>query len=215
MPRAWHRLTFARLRDVTRTDPPPDRSSDVVLWTIGHSTTPVERLLHALRTNGVRTLADVRAFPASRRHPQYGRAALEATLAAAGLRYAWLGDTLGGRRSAARDSRNVALRVEGFRAYADHMATAEFRRGVDDLLALAREAPTAFLCAEALWWRCHRGLLADHLVLVRGARVLHVLGDAPPREHRPRAEARVVSAAEGDHLVYDVVPDEPLFGATG
>jgi uncharacterized protein (DUF488 family) len=188
-----------------------ERAEALTLFTVGHSTRPVGDLISSLRRVGVLALADVRAFPSSRRHPQYGRDALEASLAAAGLRYAWLGDALGGRRAAKADSRNVALRVAAFRAYADHMATAEFRRGIDALLSLARAAPTAFLCAEALWWRCHRSLISDHLVLVRGARVLHVLGDAPPKPHAPRPEARV----EGDHLVYDVVREEPLFGAAG
>jgi uncharacterized protein (DUF488 family) len=191
----------------------PERGEGLVLWTIGHSTRPVEELLAALRKNGIRALVDVRALPASRRNPQYGREALEASLAAADVRYTWLGDALGGRRATRPDSKNVALRVAAFRGYADHMATAEFRRGIDALLAAAREAPTAFLCAEALWWQCHRSLIADHLVLVCGARVLHVLGDGPPKPHSPRPEARVEVRSGGHHLVYDVVPGEPLFDA--
>jgi uncharacterized protein (DUF488 family) len=185
-----------------------------VLWTIGHSTRPIGDTLALLSANGIGSVADVRAFPASRRHPQYGRDALEASLAEAGVRYAWLGGPLGGRRSGAKESRNVALRVAAFRAYADHMATEEFRRGVEALLALARRSPTAFLCAEALWWRCHRALLSDHLVLVHGARVLHVMDAGAPKEHRPRPEARV----EGDRLVYDgsdAAGEAPLFEAAG
>jgi uncharacterized protein (DUF488 family) len=191
----------------------PVGESGHVLWTLGHSTRPIEDTLALLCANGIEAVADVRAFPASRRHPQYGRDAFEASLAEAKIRYAWLGGPLGGRRSGAKDSRNVALRVAAFRAYADHMATDEFRRGVEALLALARGARTAYLCAEALWWRCHRALLSDHLVLVRGARVLHVMDAGAPKEHRPRPEARAL----GDRLVYDGRPagDAPLFEAAG
>src|SRR5262245_46885886 len=201
----------SRFDSLAQVELPTDSESVLTLWSIGHSTRPVEDLIAALLRHGVSTLADVRAFPASRRNPQFGRAALESALEAAGVRYAWLGEALGGRRAARRDTRNVALRVEGFRAYADHMATDEFRRGVEALLALAREAPTAFLCAEALWWQCHRSLLSDHLVLVCRARVLHIVGNGDAQPHRPRPEAR----REGDHLVYDVFPREPLFGETG
>jgi uncharacterized protein (DUF488 family) len=182
-------------------------ASPLVVWTVGHSVVPVADLIGSLSLAGVRAVADVRAFPGSRRHPQYGRDALEASLAASGVTYRWLGRDLGGRRGTTAASRNVSLRVAAFRGFADHMATDAFRRGIDDLVTLGRETPTAVLCAEALWWRCHRSLIADHLVLVRGARVMHVRGGAAPTRHVPRPEARV----EGDHLVYDGAPGEPLF----
>jgi uncharacterized protein (DUF488 family) len=169
------------------------------LWTIGHSTRSEVEFFDLLRAHEIRRIVDVRAFPGSRRHPHFARDALSASLPAAGVDYVWEGKTLGGRRKPAPDSPNHSLRDEGFRGYADHMATAEFREGVDRLLALASESRTAILCAEAVWWRCHRGLIADHLVLVRGVEVRHVLDASPAKPHVPRPEARLA----GDHLVYD------------
>jgi uncharacterized protein (DUF488 family) len=170
------------------------------LLTIGHSTRPIDAFRSALEAHGIRRVADVRAFPASRRYPWFERGALERALADAGVGYSWLGASLGGRRRArGKPSRNVAVRNESFRAYADHMATDDFRRGVRELLALARDAPTAAMCAELLWWRCHRSFLADHVVLVEGWDVLHVRDEGPPDPHRPRREARVVDGG----LVYD------------
>jgi uncharacterized protein (DUF488 family) len=180
----------------------PD-AEPLTVWTVGHSTRSLDELLAALRAHGVRTVADVRAFPASRRHPHFAREPLERALGDAGLAYAWLGETLGGRRTGAPGSRHAALRVAGFRAYADHMETKRFRAGVDALEALARSSPTAAMCAELLWWRCHRAFLADHLVLLRGMRVVHVRDAGHATVHVPRPEARV----EGDHLVYDLRPD--------
>ncbi len=112
----------------------------------------------------IRTLADVRSFPGSRRHPQYGRAPLAASLAQAGIVYVHLPE-LGGRRRSQPGSPNMGLRVVAFRAYADHMATAEFATGLERLEQLARGSRTAFLGAERLWWRCHRRMLADRLLV--------------------------------------------------
>ncbi len=184
------------------------------VWTVGHSTRALEEFVGILRSHGIARIADVRAFPASRRHPHFARDALERSLEAAGLSYAWLGDTLGGRRRARAGSRHAAIRSESFRAYADHMETETFRTGVRRLLDLAREKATAAMCAEVLWWRCHRSFLADHLVLVEGVRVLHLLDAQKVEPHRPKREARVL----GGTVVYDVVspgrPEPPgLFDA--
>jgi uncharacterized protein (DUF488 family) len=179
------------------------------VWTIGHSTRPIEAFLAALRAHGLDTVADVRAFPASRRHPQFARDALERALGEAGFRYVWMGEGLGGRRrSGGGPSRNAAIRDAGLRAYADHMATAPFRAAVRALRRIARASPTAVMCAELLWWRCHRSLLADHLALVEGARVLHVRDERVVEAHRPKREARV----EDDRVVYDV-GELPFAGA--
>jgi uncharacterized protein (DUF488 family) len=169
----------------------------VTVYTLGHSTRSAEELLALLRAHGIGGVADVRRFPASRRHPQFARESLAETLAGAGVRYDWL-PALGGRRAPRPDSPHVAWREPGFRAYADHMETEEFRAGLETLLGLAAARPTAVLCAEAMPWRCHRQLIADALV-VRGVTVLHVLGPGAPRGHVLSRLARL----DGDRLVYD------------
>ncbi len=144
----------------------------MTIYTVGHSTRSSEELLALLREAEVRLVADVRSFPSSRRHPQFNRAALAAWLPAAGVRYQHL-PGLGGRRSPAPGSPNGGWRETAFRGYADHMASPEFQRALADLETGARERPTAIMCAEAVWWRCHRRLIADALV-VRGWRVEHL-----------------------------------------
>lgn len=148
------------------------------LYTIGHSTRSVEEMLGVLDDAGVKLVADVRAFPSSRRHPQFNRAALEDWLAAAGIGYRHM-PGLGGRRSPVPGSPNGGWHETAFQGYADHMATPEFQRALADLEAAARERATAIMCAEAVWWRCHRRLIADALV-VRGWRVEHLgIGEGP------------------------------------
>jgi uncharacterized protein (DUF488 family) len=169
----------------------------VVVHTLGHSTLSVEDLLALVRRHGVGTIADVRRYPGSRRHPQFGREALAAALAAAGVAYVWLPD-LGGRRRARPDSPHAAWRSDSFRAYADHMETPAFAAALDHLLRVARTAPTAVLCAEAVPWRCHRQLIADALV-VRGVDVRHIMGHGAPAPHRLTPFARI----DGTRLVYD------------
>ncbi len=164
-----------------------------VLYTVGHSTRSAEELVALLREAGVRALADVRRFPSSRRHPQHDRAALERSLGEVGIRYAWLGERLGGRRRQvvpAERSPNRAWKVAGFRSYADAMETPDFQDGAAELDALAREAPTAVMCAERLWWRCHRRLLAD-LFTVRGFRVVHLVEPGKTQEHALSEHAKV------------------------
>jgi uncharacterized protein (DUF488 family) len=145
----------------------------VTVYTVGHSTRPFERFAELLEREGVRCIADVRTFPASRRHPQYNAEPLAAALAARGVDYVHL-PGLGGRRRPRPDSPNTAWRNEGFRGYADHMATPEFRAALDALVEIAAAQPTAVMCAEAVPWRCHRSLIADALV-ARGHRALHIL----------------------------------------
>ena len=158
-----------------------------MIRTVGHGARPVEELVAILGSAGVDTLVDVRRFPGSRRHPQFGRDALAATLRTAGLRYAWEGETLGGRRQRRPDSRHTALRNASFAAYADHMDTPEFRTALDGLTA-----GSAVMCAETLWWRCHRMLIADALVL-RGVTVEHLLDVGKSQPHRVTEGARTDS----------------------
>jgi uncharacterized protein (DUF488 family) len=159
------------------------REDPARVFSVGHSTHAAARFLHLLRAHHVRCLADVRRYPASRRHPDFESTRLEALLEEAGIAYAALGAELGGRRRARPGSANEGWRVEGFRAYADHMDSAEFRRGLARLEELARRSSTAVMCAEANWRRCHRQLIADALV-VRGWRVEHILHDGRLERHR-------------------------------
>lgn len=178
----------------------------VTVYTLGHSTLSIEAFLARLDAHGIRGIADVRRFPASRRHPHFTRDALATALAHHGVDYAWL-EALGGRRPARRDSPHTAWRVDAFRGYADHMESADFGRALATLVDLARARPTAVLCAEAVPWRCHRQLLADALV-ARGIEVVHVTGDRAANAHRLTSFARL----DGTRLVYDVGSQRALPG---
>ena len=163
--------------------------------TIGHSTRAIDAFVALLAAHAVAMVVDVRRWPASRRHPQFAREALEASLAAAGIAYAWRRD-LGGFRTAAPDSPNTGWRIEAFRGYADFMLTAEFERSIASVEALARSHRIALMCAEALPERCHRRLLSDALA-VRGWAVRHVQ-DGGCAAHRLTPFARPIGA----RLVY-------------
>lgn len=163
------------------------------LWTIGHSTRTIDEFLALLKGAGVEALADVRRFPGSRRLPHFGQDALAGSLADAGIVYEHFPE-LGGRRRPRPDSPNTAWRDQGFRGYADYMTTDEFRVGVARLLELAGQKPTAFMCAEALWWQCHRGLIADYLK-VRGHEVLHIMGGGKIELHPYTTAAKIVDGA--------------------
>ncbi len=176
--------------------------------TIGHSTRPIEDLLSLLTENGVQVLTDVRRFPASRRHPQFARDMLAASLTENGIRYVHEPD-LGGRRAVRPGSPHTAWRVEAFRGYADHMETPEFNAALGRLVERAAHETVAILCAEAVPWRCHRRLISDALV-TRGLTVLHILGPgrANPHELDPNArilpDGRLLYAGPED-------PQQPLF----
>jgi uncharacterized protein (DUF488 family) len=164
------------------------------IYTIGHSTRSLDELVSLLREHGVRRLADIRRFPGSRRYPHFSRDALAVSLPERGIEYVHIPE-LGGRRRASAESKNTALQNEQFRAYADHMASEEFRGAVDGLLEF--DGRTAVMCAEAVPWRCHRNLLSDEL-LRRGVEVVHILGRGQAKRHAMTPYARV----EGDHVVY-------------
>jgi uncharacterized protein (DUF488 family) len=159
----------------------------VRIWTIGHSTRDINIFISLLEENGIKLLADVRSWPGSKRYPQFNSEALAESLNVHGIRYEHFPE-LGGRRKPEPDSRNTAWRNASFRGYADHMETEEFRKGVERLLVLAGEAgPTAIMCAEAVWWRCHRSLISDYLKS-RGIEVMHIL-DANKVEAHPFTSA--------------------------
>jgi uncharacterized protein (DUF488 family) len=174
-----------------------DRWVSALLRTIGHGTATQAAFRALLERAGVEVVVDVRRFPGSRRHPQFGRDEMSRWLAHDGRRYAWLAG-LGGRRTGVPDSPNRLQRNPQFRAYADHMSTPEFRDSVAELLVVAT-APTAVMCSESVWWRCHRRLLADHLVLVEGAEVIHLFHDGREAPHPVTPGAR----RAGDRVLYD------------
>jgi uncharacterized protein (DUF488 family) len=163
--------------------------ADVTLWTIGHSTRSWEEFLALLHENRIELLVDVRHFPSSTRVPWTNREVLAASLGKAGLAYEHLVG-LGGYRRPRPDSPNTGWRNTGFRGYADHMETAEFSQSLDRLLAWARQRRTAIMCAEAVPWRCHRGLLSDAL-LARGVRVVHILAPGQTQDHKLTPFAKV------------------------
>jgi uncharacterized protein (DUF488 family) len=176
-----------------------------MIFTIGHGNRSIDEFMGLLKDAAIECLVDVRAYPASRRHPQFARASLEGSLAGAGIRYVWEGTVLGGRPKPEPDSPHVALKNPGFRAYAGHMASEEFRQALDRLATNGRGRRTAIMCAERLPWRCHRYLLADSLV-ARGVRVLHLVSPGQRKEHALNQLARV----DGERLVYDTGEQPPL-----
>jgi uncharacterized protein (DUF488 family) len=174
-----------------------------LLYTVGHSTRSFAELVETLQAHGIETLVDIRAFPMSRRLPQFNRESLEKSLPAAGIRYVWM-KTLGGYRKKSReDSPNVALRNESFRNYADYMLSPEFESAMAELISLAEASRTAYMCAERVYFRCHRMLVSDWL-LAHGHEVRHMDGTGPVKTHKLTAEARTVDGEliyRGDRLL--------------
>jgi len=177
---------------------PQDGQADArpTLWTVGHSTRSLEAFIDLLRAHRIGAIADVRRFPGSRRYPWFASEALARSLPEAGIAYRWL-PQLGGRRGAVPGSPNGAWRNAAFQGYADHMASAEFAEGLDLALQLAAAHRTALMCAEAVWWRCHRRLVSD-LLQHRGWQVLHIVDARAAQEHPGHPDAR----AQGADLVY-------------
>jgi uncharacterized protein (DUF488 family) len=179
------------------------------IWTIGHSTRTIDEFISLLGENEIKLLADVRAWPGSKRYPQFNKDALTESLNAHGIRYEHFPE-LGGKRKSKPDSRNTAWRNASFRGYADYMATEQFQKGIERLLALSRSdglgsrrkhsdgweavtpCATAIMCAEAVWWRCHRSLIADYLKS-RGMEVTHILGANKIEPHPYTSAARIVN----------------------
>lgn len=169
------------------------------IYTIGHSTRSFEELVAALKAHGVHTLVDIRSFPMSRRMPHFNREFLEAQLPLYGIAYVWMKE-LGGRRKKVRnDSPNPGLRNDSFRNYADYMLTDEFAKGIEQLVEIAAQGSTAIMCAERVYFQCHRMLVSDYLT-AHGHIVLHIDDDKRPlRQHKLMAAARVVNG----QLIYD------------
>jgi uncharacterized protein (DUF488 family) len=176
--------------------PAGDDWRGIRIYTIGHSTRPIDEFIALLRNAGVSLVADIRTIPRSRHNPQFEGDALRAALEAHGIGYAHL-PALGGLRHAHRDSRNAGWRNASFRGFADYMQTPEFEEGLADLRALASECVVALMCAEAVPWRCHRSLVADALT-VRGAAVEHITGAGRTNAHHITPFARV----DGTRITY-------------
>ena len=152
------------------------------IWTIGHSTRNIDEFIFLLEKNGIKLLVDVRSLPGSKRYPQFNKEALVESLNTNGIRYEHFPE-LGGRRKTNADSRNTAWRNASFRGYADYMETEQFHNGVERFLALAGEAgPAAIMCAEAVWWRCHRSMISDYLKSI-GVIVIHIMAPGKTEEH--------------------------------
>ena len=160
------------------------------LYTIGHSTRTLEELIAALQAHSIETLVDIRAFPMSRRLPHFNREALEKTLPEAGIRYRWIKELGGMRKKSLEESPNVALRNNSFRNYADYMLTPEFESAIAELLDTAEHSRTAYMCAERIYFKCHRMLVSDWLV-AHGHEVLHIDNAKPAKPHKLMPEARI------------------------
>jgi uncharacterized protein (DUF488 family) len=164
--------------------------ADRQVWTIGHSTRTTEEFAGLLAENGIEVLVDVRSYPSSRRLPHFNRDQLGSFLSGRGIEYRHM-PGLGGRRKPNPNSKNIAWTNASFRAYADYMETEEFGAGVRELLEVAQNQRTAIMCAEALWWRCHRSLISDYLKSI-GIEVTHIVGRGKSEPHRYTAPASIV-----------------------
>jgi uncharacterized protein (DUF488 family) len=173
------------------------------LYTIGHSTRGQDELIGVLQAHSIQTLVDIRSFPMSRRLPHFNRESLEKAMPAAGIQYVWMKDLGGRRKKSLEDSPNVALRNESFRNYADYMLTPEFEHAIADLIQLGEQSRAAYMCAERVYFRCHRMLVSDWLV-AHGHEVLHIDDAKPPKPHKLMTEARQVDGQviyRGDRLL--------------
>jgi uncharacterized protein (DUF488 family) len=162
----------------------------ITVWTVGHSTRSAEEFMKILTAHGIEVLVDVRSFPGSKRYPHFNRAELAESLAKVEIEYKHE-PRLGGRRRPRADSHNTAWRNASFRAYADYMETDEFKEGVEDLVELARDARVVVMCAEAVWWRCHRSLISDYLKAA-GQIVIHLIDENKTEDHPFTSAATVV-----------------------
>lgn len=162
------------------------------LYTIGHSTRTLGELIEALRAHSIQILVDIRAFPMSRRLPHFNREHLKKELPAAGIRYVWMKALGGYRKQTRKDSPNTGLRNASFRHYADYMLSDGFASAIGELIKLGEEARTAYMCAERVYFHCHRMLVSDYLV-AHGHEVLHIDGTGPARLHKVTSAARLLN----------------------
>ena len=176
-------------------------SQELTVYTLGHGSRSWESFLDILHVNGIGCVVDVRSAPGSHRHPQFSRAIMETELRRADINYDWQGAVLGGFRKSNATSPHTALDTQGLRAYADHMETAAFHAGIEQLLVHARRVPTAMLCAETLAQSCHRYLISDYLTHL-GIGVVHIITQENRVPHRMSVKVR----DDAGRLIYDLVP---------
>jgi uncharacterized protein (DUF488 family) len=169
-----------------------------IIWTVGHSTRSLNEFLAMLHASEIKLIADIRSYPGSRRFPHFNKEALEISLPQNGIHYMHLKD-LGGRRKADPHSKNTSWRNLAFRGYADYMETADFKTEIKKLETIARTQRTAYMCSEAVWWRCHRSLVSDYLK-VQGWSVMHIMGIGKEQEHSYTAPAKIA----GGELSYEI-----------
>ncbi len=166
------------------------------IWTIGHSTRTLEELVEMLHSFKIEMVVDIRSYPGSRRYPHFNKEALEISLPENDIQYFHLKE-LGGRRKVNTDSKNTAWRHLAFRGYADYMETDAFKEGIVRLEIIALQQPTAYMCSEAVWWRCHRSMVSDYLKVCRW-KVMHIMGIGKAEEHPYTALAKI----ENGRLTY-------------
>jgi len=172
------------------------KKENKIIWTIGHSTRSSEEFVAMLHSFKIELVADIRSYPGSRKFPQFNKEALEISLPQHNIEYIHL-KSLGGRRKVNPDSKNTAWRHLAFRGYADYMETSAFKEGVKELEVVALKQRTAYMCSEAVWWRCHRSMVSDYLK-VHGWKVIHIMGIGKGEEHPYTSPARIIE----DKLVY-------------
>ena len=170
-----------------------------LIFTIGHSTHPIEDFLALLSQHKIAALADVRSYPSSKRWPHFNQEELSRALGRVNIEYRWMKSLGGRRKSKDETSAHTAWQIPAFRAYADYADSADFRTALEELIALAERRITSYMCSEGLWWRCHRRIISDHLI-VRGWSVMHIMPTGKLVEHALPDFARV----KNDRLVYDM-----------
>lgn len=167
------------------------------IYTIGHSSRNMDDFITMLQSFAIKNLVDIRSMPGSRKYPQFNKENLETALPANGISYIYMED-LGGRRKVREDSKNTRWKNLSFRGYADYMETDSFKKAIAGLERIALQASTAYMCAEAVWWRCHRSLVSDYLK-AKGWRVLHIMAAGKAQEHTYTSPAKVI----GTHVSYE------------
>jgi uncharacterized protein (DUF488 family) len=169
-----------------------DEQGEKVIWTIGHSTRSLNEFIAILNSFNIRMVADIRSFPGSKRYPHFNKESLQFSLQKQHINYIHLKD-LGGRRKPLAGSVNTRWRNDAFRGYADYMQTNDFASAINNLQIIAGQQPTAYMCSEAVWWRCHRALVSDYLKL-KGWKVLHIIDPEKAHEHPFTSVARVINS---------------------
>lgn len=162
-----------------------------IVWTIGHSTRTLEELIEMLRSFKIEMVVDIRSYPGSRRYPQFNKESLEVSLPENNIQYLHI-KKLGGRRKVNPESKNTVWRHVAFRGYADYMETEDFKEGIQELEKISLQQRTAFMCSEAVWWRCHRSMVSDYLK-AHGWKVMHIMAVGKEEEHPYTAPAKIVN----------------------